>query len=985
MIDRRAKLNNGAILDFPGMKCRIDGFVGCGSNALVYRGSFSDSLNRESSHYVLIKELFPLTPNGEIFRSDDGNIVVSPEGAAVWEMQLDSFVRGNRMHLELLKRHPEMIGGNINTYEANGTRYTLLNLSGGTDLNAELTAHFSSLTLKNAARRMMGVLEALSVFHEAGYLHLDIAPDNILIVPRAGHEDVFLIDYNSVYNANDRRSDGSLITSIKQGYTAPEIVNEKRQDVGYETDLYSVAAVFFRMLKGRALSPEELISPKAPNISNSRLLADVPDMVLSMVKHIIKKGLATLSRHRYHNIAEMRADFEELIDRIDCVGVTRWAIQEKQRAALEKYILDNPSAGFLKDAQACFPLRVSINGNEVPAGELYNVCSSEGARLTLLSAAGGMGKTTALRLMLMSLNQRYQARKPVGVYISAADYTKEQTDFLHDSILKQLKFNLETNTYLEARHKLDELMRTPLEGGEAALVILLDGMNEISCDNTGLLNEIQRLSACEGALIIMTSRSNVDIPGMRTAELMPLTQEDAETALKRKNLLVPENEELRQLITAPLMLSLFIRTAVESGTQVNAQSADELLTAFFETLASGQADAEADTLRREAAVKYVLPMIASAQMKQKRALTGKELLKIVKRCFNVLSAADMARVFPEWAGKRKAICGGEKYDDWYGVIVRELLVRRLGILTVDAAGNTRVFHDSICEWLGTKVPALRKRLLRRTRLRVCLAALIVLIVSVSGFFVWKSAVYRKPFERELIETVLSNGASPYTDMDEVALNVKNATAAAASGKYRESDYLRACENIKSAAVRNTRTAARARVYADTLDKRAADGAEIVADSGLEFDISAYRELIDYPGSRIDYYLEWLSVLDRFMQNPINSSLSSEFTQMKDELPYLIDKVLERDMQVMADLYYIAIDRQLMNGPGILDAPAFEAYKQCLTDSNAGMWEALKVSRVIKDNELYDRLKADKEALEDAQTELENRNYKRILEYAGGTQ
>ncbi|MCD8327415.1 MAG: hypothetical protein LUC90_12310 [Lachnospiraceae bacterium] len=45
---------------------------------------------------------------------------------------------------------------------------------------------------------LIKILDALDCFHQNGFLHLDISPDNILLLK----EDALLIDYNSVWSLN---------------------------------------------------------------------------------------------------------------------------------------------------------------------------------------------------------------------------------------------------------------------------------------------------------------------------------------------------------------------------------------------------------------------------------------------------------------------------------------------------------------------------------------------------------------------------------------------------------------------------------------------------------------------------------------------------------------------------------------------------------------------------------------------------------------
>ena len=63
-MDGRLGLQPGTVLEFPGMECRIESFVGRGSNAMVYLGSYPDAQLKGMRHQVLIKELFSLSREG---------------------------------------------------------------------------------------------------------------------------------------------------------------------------------------------------------------------------------------------------------------------------------------------------------------------------------------------------------------------------------------------------------------------------------------------------------------------------------------------------------------------------------------------------------------------------------------------------------------------------------------------------------------------------------------------------------------------------------------------------------------------------------------------------------------------------------------------------------------------------------------------------------------------------------------------------------
>lgn len=207
----RTALQPGSRLLLGGVEYTIEAVEGSGSSAVVYRAAYEDALNRGALHRVLIKELFPLSAQGGIERAPDGGVVCTGPGLAVMEEAKRRFLMGNQVNLELLAGRPEATAGNLNSFDARGTYYSVLSLHGGESLLRALDSR-GRFPLREAAGVMLRLLGALAVFHRRGLLHLDVSPDNILLLPGQA----LLIDFNSVWDT--RRPDwGDFCFSCKPG------------------------------------------------------------------------------------------------------------------------------------------------------------------------------------------------------------------------------------------------------------------------------------------------------------------------------------------------------------------------------------------------------------------------------------------------------------------------------------------------------------------------------------------------------------------------------------------------------------------------------------------------------------------------------------------------------------------------------------------------------------------------------------------------
>lgn len=88
------------------------------------------------------------------------------------------------------------------------------------------------------------------------------------------------------------------------------------------------------MLSGQNLSILQTVRGQVPDVADLPCLAGMPDTVCSMVRKILKRGLAVLVSRRYQTALQMRSGLEELQDRIEGKGITHPALWEKGRANL---------------------------------------------------------------------------------------------------------------------------------------------------------------------------------------------------------------------------------------------------------------------------------------------------------------------------------------------------------------------------------------------------------------------------------------------------------------------------------------------------------------------------------------------------------------------------------------------------------------------------------------------------------------------------
>lgn len=726
MKDYRVPLAPGTKLRFSGTEYTIAGLMGRGSNALCYKASYEDAHIRHKTHAVLIKELFPLHGQGMVERGENGAVSASgDEAEAFLALHRRSFLRASEIGIDLNEYRPDKSMPMLNTCEIDGTLYCVIGLSGGEPLSEKPVA-----SLKAAAQCAIDILHALRPFHEKNLLHLDISPDNILLMPRdkgeAGQR-ALLIDYNSVFSADEISSFSGMYFSIKKPFTAPEVILNDLASIGFGTDLYSVAAVFGALIHPNFDGNPAQITPALDIFRN------VPQTAVHKTIQIMRKGLRLSAKRRYTAIDELLYDLRELLNRIDHAGITRPALWEASASAFKAEIANNALFAHLNDSAIPSPLTLK----DITAH-------------TMLTGSGGMGKTTALLRIWRDSAAVYSPLNPAVIYIRLSGYDKPGTIGLR--CLDRLRFTEKTATVADALHALDAVLD---EGTPDApsMVFLLDGYNEAPPDMRPALNaEILELQKHSGAVIVLASRTDENLPGFRTVTLAPLDDHCVGRYLEQSQLLYPEDSAMRALLANPMMLALYAKVSRGAPSHDKLYTGDTLIRAYFDYLTATSRNPNAAGF----AVDYLAAKTAAAMAKRgAHAFRPEELYEITEAAFREVRRKGFPKAFPAYIGKTGDILGGtHTADAWFSYIVTDILVKELSLLTVNENGGYSFAHQLFRDALaicGASVAQTRNRAkAKRIIPRAAAAALLTaaLVFGINAVIPRQQSVYPNTAEEQ---------------------------------------------------------------------------------------------------------------------------------------------------------------------------------------------------------------------------------------------
>lgn len=712
---QRQLRGNGESICLGGVSYRIDCVEGLGGSSIVYKASYSDGLNTKHSHQVYIKELFPWHPRGYVYRDKDGTVVGIKDGIELLESSKRHFRQGNKINLELLKEMPSQVSGNINSFEAYGTYYSVLALHGGESLESYLERKDNKITLGEASAIMEKIIIALECFHKNDLLHLDISPDNILIVEKQ----VLLIDYNSVWNMKSKNKE-AFSFSEKVGYTAPEISMRNFSEIGFSTDIYSLCAVFFKMLTGCRLTETDIYGNGIIRRFSEGLaiFENEPKSAELKACQIITKGLHVISRKRYKNLDEIKKDIAELIDRINKKGISKAALWESSDM-LYKRLCSN---------REYLPRELRLwNGQSASAEQLNELLWNHSQ--ILITGSGGIGKTFLLYRLWQENVKRYNPKAPVFYYVSLKEYQEplDKSFYIRKSLLKNLSFKQENKSYGDGMHELEKLMDGEKSQSEAKqaknynnmdVVLLLDGLNEAGTHKENLLREIEELSKKEAVSVLITDRTDdvheYALRSFLAAELLPLERSVVLDELEKAGIEVPKNKSLCELLRNPMMLDLYKNTVTMEKNingkdvkyEVNSiKDVDGLVEVYLKNMYYTQLKIEPGNRAMQLCHRYIffhlLPDIAkNIQRKKKPFLTLEEIYEVVSKNYKVLKKKSFGKAFPEYLGKTRLMFSGiDNDDEWFDFVVNEQLVGKLGLMNKGGDNSYTIVHDSFLGYL----------------------------------------------------------------------------------------------------------------------------------------------------------------------------------------------------------------------------------------------------------------------------------------------
>jgi serine/threonine-protein kinase len=182
------------------------------------------------------------------------------------------------------------------------------------------------ISVRRSLRIARHVASALAHIHNAGIVHRDVKPENIVMVDREGDADfATLLDFGiaklvqrDAESADERRAE---LTIAGQRFGTPAYMSPE-QAIGapldHRADLYALSVILFEMLCGARPFEEDdpvrlmEMQERAPVPSMSAVADDVS--IPGAVEALVRKGLAKRANERFADAVEFIAAIDACLD-----------------------------------------------------------------------------------------------------------------------------------------------------------------------------------------------------------------------------------------------------------------------------------------------------------------------------------------------------------------------------------------------------------------------------------------------------------------------------------------------------------------------------------------------------------------------------------------------------------------------------------------------------------------------------------------------
>ena len=471
-MDERIALREKSII---ADKYIIDEEIGRGGSCIVYNGHYID--DKSISHKIRIKEFYPY--QADIVRENTNLIFVETnEVLERKEHFISSYERNVLFHNAEIFNNTSVDARDI--IEDNGTIYIVLSMDGGCSLD-----QYCPSSVRECIEISRAIARTIVKYHRQGYLHLDIKPENVLVLNDT-KDMVCLFDFDSVEEITKIKT-GCVRLSFSEGSSAPELISGSISKIGPETDIFSIGVLLYGLLwcdkpglkekKHNAIYDFETMKYSVSRYSKA---------AFSALEKFLRKTMSISVGLRY-------SDMSDVINQLDLL----YKLFDEERS----YLVTN-----LPRYDEFFI------GRDVEISDIYHQLSEHGR--VFLYGEGGIGKSS----LAINYSRKYENEFDEIVYLK---YTGSWIESIKENFSIQIT-NFEQDHSETDRDYILRKIRFFVENASDKTLLIIDNLDR---NDDSSENAIFKSFLHSRAKIIITSRLKnwesqgiIDVPPIKRDE-----------------------------------------------------------------------------------------------------------------------------------------------------------------------------------------------------------------------------------------------------------------------------------------------------------------------------------------------------------------------------------------------------------------------------------------------------------------------------------